>query len=288
MRKNKLVWHNALSCLVSISIVLCSVCSCSNSCTETIISKEVDMDTISYFSLYSSPYPTLIAIDIADMNSNSVAEPLVFTQNWDDNTYVDVLSKYNVKLHNEYQLDKQKEKYAVTVRHKISRTGSNGDEGTTVEDDPVVVIQTAEPITIYSPYVEECATIPYCYAEDLEVTWNGDPNNEYGVIILTRWTGLVINEQETADPIYHASLVPDDGVAVLNNALFDDMPNNAYVTLFLIRANIVQITQGGNLVNLEDVDWSAIIGEYPELDCQATNVAIGTAAKLSFVLVTEL
>lgn len=275
-----------LPCSSLVSIVLCSVYSCSNSSTETITSKEVDMDTISYFSLYNSPYPTLIAIDIADMNSNSVAEPLVFTQNWDDNTYVDVLGKYNVKLHNEYQLDKQNEKYAVTVRHKISRTGSDGDAA--VEDDPTVVIQTAQPITIYSPYVEECATIPYCYAEDLEVTWNEDPNNEYGVIILTRWTGLVINEQGTADPIYHASLVPDNGAAVLNNALFDDMPNNAYVTLFLIRANIVQITQGGHLVNLEDVDWSAIIGEYPELDCQATNVAIGTAAKLSFVLVTEL
>lgn len=284
MRKNRLIWQGAISCLVS--IVLCVVCSCSNSSTETITSKEVDMDTISYFSLYSSPYPTLIAIDIADMNSNSVAEPLVFTQNWDDNTYVDILGKYNVKLHNEYQLDKRNEKYAVTVRHKISRTGGDGDA--TVENDPTVVIQTTQPITIYSPYVEECATVPYCYAEDLEVIWNEDPNNEYGVIILTRWTGLVINEQGTADPIYHASLVPDNGVAVLNNALFDDMPNNAYVTLFLIRANIVQITQGGSLVNLEDVDWSAIIGEYPELDCQATNVAIGTAAKLSFVLVTEL
>lgn len=283
--------HLILSAKSAITLsIFALVCGCTIDNENDISTKQSrDVDTISYFQLFSSQDPTLIAIDIMDMNSETKeTDPLVVANNWDDNTYVNIPGVGDITIHNEYDLSKYSEKYKVKLQRKISTNHATQESADPNNTDTIVVLQTVEPITIYSPYVEYCSVLPLCYAQDLEVTWNEDPNNQNGVIILVRWVGAIINEPSNAQPIYHASLVPDNGVTVLNNALFDGIPNNAYVTLFLIRANIIQILYDNEPQGLEEIDWNAVLNMYPELGNQVTNVAIGAAAKLSFVLVTEL
>ncbi len=265
------------------------LCGCTIGNENNISTKQPkDVDTISYFQLFSSQDPTLIAIDIADMNSETrETNPLVFANNWDDNTFVNIPGVGDITVHNEYDLEKYNNKYRAKLRRKIS-TKTTQEPTESVDTDTIVVIQTVDPITIYSPYVEYCSVLPYCYAQDLEVTWNEDTDNQNGVIILVRWIGAVINGPNVSEPVYHASLVPDNGVTVLSNALFDGIPNNAYVTLFVIRANIIQILYNNEQQGLEEIDWDAVLDMYPEIGNQVANVAVGTAAKLSFVLVTEL
>ena len=72
------------------------------------------------------------------------------------------------------------------------------------------------------------------------------------------------------------------------NKMFDGIPDGAYVTLFLVRANILQVQEEGEDLHIGEYDWNAIIENCPEIACQSTSIALGTAAKLSFVLVRNL
>ena len=283
----------------NITLVVSLLClllfsACANTEREkTFTSIAHSVDTLSYMDLLVGTNPTLVWIDVNEAGGNETEKgtPFIYERNWSDNTYCDLLNKYNCTIHSEYKLEESGNRHLVGLQRSVSRKAvgtADDDDASSLSSMADVEIQTPEPIYISSPMALECATLPYCYSQNLEVTWNADPNNQYGIIALAYWTGVVIGSPSGGTPVYHAALVPDDGDCVLYNELFDGMPNNAYVSLYLIRANIVQVKQDGSTANIEDIDWEQIVQENPELVCQTTNIAIGSAAKLSFVLRTEL
>lgn len=269
--------------------VCCVSCNMNNNAHEELVcSSPAKIDTIAYRDLLQNPNPLLTVIDIKDCNQeDEPAQLFVRTKGWDDNTYVDLLDKYDIKFHNEYNIDSYKSNRSFNVRRKITMT-TNEEVDAPASSVDVTITNGVLPISIIRPYVEECATLPYCYYEDMEIEWNEDSNNSQGVVVLIRWTGAVINGETENTPVYNMCLLEDSGVATLDNAMFDNIPDRAYVTMFLVRASILQVREDQSLVDMQNYDWDAIMEAYPEVLCQTTNVAVGTAAKLSFVLVRAL
>lgn len=249
---------------------------------------EAKIDTVSYLSLFNNGNPLLGVIDIKNCNHDSYAsQPFIYKRYWDDNTYVGILDKYNVKFHNEYSIDSYQQNKTIQVRRRTSVQDENANAEPTISLD-VLLRNDVLPITITRPYVEECAVVPYCYYDNMEIEWNPDPENTDGIGVLIRWTGLMIDEPSINSPLYHVCLVEDTGIATLDNQMFDGIPDGAYVTLFLVRANILQVQEEGEDLHIGEYDWNAIIENCPEIACQSTSIALGTAAKLSFVLVRNL
>lgn len=98
-----------------------------------------------------------------------------------------------------------------------------------------------EPISFISPYSTECDPMPFCYFKDMEITWNGAADNENGVIIIAEWCGSnAYYEVTDRSSIITVDVVEDDGVAVLDNDMFEGMPHGALVNLWIMRANLAE------------------------------------------------
>ena len=100
-----------------------------------------------------------------------------------------------------------------------------------------IQLQTATPIYLIRPK-NRCTSIPLCYFSDMEIEWNPDYANNTGVVIVTEWNGLTMNGVLTNNTIVHSLQVEDNGIHVLPASMFEGMPDEALVNLWLIRANI--------------------------------------------------
>lgn len=275
----------------NIYILLAIICcvGCNNTIdlnNQVISSPKAKVETLSYKDLLNNDSPLLTVIDIKNCNNeDSPSLPFVHTKNWDDNTYVGLLDKYKVKFHNEFDLKSYAQNHHIKLRRN---TMLLTEEDSTSSDIMVTITNGVMPLTIIRPYVEECGILPNCYYDEMEIEWNEDPNNPQGIVVLIQWTGIVLDGEGTNEPVYNLCLLEDTGVGTLDNAMFDNIPDRAYVTMFLIRANILQVEDNGGIVDIPNYDWDAIIDAYPEVGCQATNVAVGCAAKFSFRLIREL
>lgn len=102
-----------------------------------------------------------------------------------------------------------------------------------------VSMDNFDPITFKRPYATECDPVPFCYYKDMEIEWNEADENENGVIIIAEWLGSNAFDIHTHCPsIIRVDIVEDNGVTVLNNELFEDMPHGAKINLWLVRASI--------------------------------------------------
>jgi len=278
----------------NIYILLAIICcvGCNNTIeqdNQVINSQKVKVETLAYKDLLNNNNPLLTVIDIKNCNNeDSPSVPFVHTKNWDDNTYVGLLDKYNVNFHNEFDLKSYAQNHHIQLRRNTTVSIIEEDTSSTLSDITVTITNEVMPITIVRPYVEECGIVPKCYYDEMEIEWNGDLNNSQGIVALIRWTGMILDREEINEPIYNLCILEDTGVATLDNAMFDNIPDRAYVTMFLIRANILQVADNDGIVDIPNYDWDAIIEAYPEVGCQTTNVAVGTAAKFSFILIREL
>lgn len=277
----------------NIYILLTIICcvGCNNTVdqeNQSIHSQKVKVETLAYKDLLNNNNPLLTVIDIKNCNNiDSPSSPFVHTKNWDDNTYVGLLDKYNVNFHNEFDLKSYAQNRHIQLRRN-TMVSIEEETSYTLSDVEVTITNLVKPITIVRPYVEECGIVPNCYYDEMEIAWNGDINNSQGIVALIRWTGMMLDGEGTNDPIYNLCILEDTGVATLDNAMFDNIPDRAYVTMFLIRANILQVEDNDGIVDIPNYDWDAIIEAYPEVGCHATNIAVGTAAKFSFILIREL
>ena len=79
--------------------------------------------------------------------------------------------------------------------------------------------------------------------------WNRDNNNNNGVVAYLSWTGdrtdIPANEQGTAGKKDAAIKFDDNGLVILPNSFFDDLPVNAAFTISLIRGN-VEVLEGSD------------------------------------------
>ncbi len=78
------------------------------------------------------------------------------------------------------------------------------------------------------------------YYDRAVIKWNGDSLNTNGVLVMVRWIGNNVDSDQVQDGAFvlNADIVPDNGECVLDNRLFQGIPDGAIITLSILRANI--------------------------------------------------
>lgn len=103
-----------------------------------------------------------------------------------------------------------------------------------------ITIVNTDPIRFIRPYSTLCDPTPLCYYEDMEIEWNPDPNNANGVVIVIEWLGGTAFDDPVDESLVNGTIVDDTGTTILSNDLFDGIPDNALVNMYLMRANIAE------------------------------------------------
>jgi hypothetical protein len=112
-----------------------------------------------------------------------------------------------------------------------------------------------ELVEITMPTIEtEADLFPYCYYKDFVIGWIADNKNRDGLVVLAEWLGTKIGEEKEDVYIRNIDIITEDlGEAVLNDKLFDNIPDNALTYITLLRGNI-------ELLDIEDQSYR-IFGE---------------------------
>jgi len=109
--------------------------------------------------------------------------------------------------------------------------------------DTTLTMYVPNLVEISSPKIEKTSDLfPYCYYKDFELKWNADSKNDNGLVVIVEWTGMNIKGEKTAKYIRNIDIISNDnGSAVLNEKLFDNIPENAITYITLLRGNISMV-----------------------------------------------
>ncbi|MCQ2345355.1 MAG: hypothetical protein MJZ82_01125 [Paludibacteraceae bacterium] len=223
-----------------------------------------------------------------------------FVYNFDDNNFYDNKNNFYIHLHDSISKTEIDGKKSYTlIRYYTPSSTPSAHLVNYNSNSYSIELQSAQPIYLIRPIGGSCQRIPFCYYDNMEIEWNADINNPNGVLILVEWTGSTLNGVcNTNSTILGIDLVEDIGTTVLDNEIFNDIPDEALVNLWLIRGNIVEFEQN-NCTSINDIidslavhqeDYVDFINNNPDfllnlLDVIAVNGAI---AVLPFYLIREL
>lgn len=104
-------------------------------------------------------------------------------------------------------------------------------------------------IAILSPEISDPEDLlPFVFFQNLELFWNEDAANTNGILVMVEWTGTMYGEYDIHGVhIQNIDYIPNDnGVAVLNNSLFDMIPEDAICDLTIIRGNSDVVMYNGS------------------------------------------
>jgi hypothetical protein len=249
-------------------------------------------DTEAFISYTARMYPT-----------DTIGQQYERVRGAGDNT-ISLKNGVKIILHDDYKLKNNGAKTTLQLARKVSvdydRSGmpmrkQKREEESGFTQNYEYNVQTATPINLIRPQVDNCYPIPMCYYDNFIVEWNGDPANDNGVVVIAEWTGGTMHGHPQAIAMSNATLVDDTGIAVLDTNLFAGMPDEASVDLWLIRGNINTITGEGEIslgeVLESDPDLlEELLAENPELLLQLQPFMLGSGAvtHFSFFLIREL
>jgi len=168
-----------------------------------------------------------------------------------------------------------------TVTFSLSHTNS-GDEADAnnmlrsgnADTGKEVTMYVPELVQILSPKVETAQDLfPYCFYRNFVLEWNADPQNENGLVVVVEWDGNDMFGKNHGKAVTNADIITNDnGRAILDNRLFDDIPQGAIARLVLIRGNIEVIE---NFLNEHGQE-------------EAFRVIAASQAVLPFIMVKEI
>ncbi len=124
---------------------------------------------------------------------------------------------------------------------KFVLCSNNELKSASVEDTVAIEMYVPELVEILSPPIETAQELyPYCYYDNFILKWNADVNNNNGLVVIVEWHGTVLVEDaDEATYVRNIDVIQeDDGEAVLNSKLFDNIPNKALAYVTLLRGNI--------------------------------------------------
>lgn len=106
--------------------------------------------------------------------------------------------------------------------------------------DTTITMYVPDLVMITSPKIEKSEELfPYCYYKGLQLKWNADINNQNGLVVMVEWYGTSISDKKTDKYIRNIDILTvDNGESVLNDKLFDNIPENAVTYITLLRGNI--------------------------------------------------
>lgn len=280
-------------------------------CNNTVEPKEektiyhiLGKEKSSYIEWFFSDIESIIPYHYKTYPTNVEGVQHVSTRSMEDNTFV-LKNDNKVRLHDEYSLDYgdntttlslTRTAQVVTNHQAAPSRYLEGEDVASTTNTYTYTLQTARPIELIRPAIQECNAIPMCYYENFEIEWTPDYDNENGVVIVAEWTGVTISEPMQSVSVVGVDVVDDTGLAILDTDIFTDMPDGALVNMWLIRGNLITITGDGGDVNLQDIQESSpevlylLLSQHPELPLQMQPYVFGSAAvtTFSFFLIREL
>lgn len=214
-----------------------------------------------------------------------------------DNSQLQIHDDYQLKndgkstelqLTRSWRLTNEEQNSPLQIRSKAMSSGDYHTSSFTYS------IQSATPISIIRPVIDNCDPLPLCYYDNFIIEWNGDANNQNGIVVITEWNGVTISQPPHDISVANVDIIEDNGLAVLNTDLFKDMPDEALVNLWLIRGNLIDIDEGNltlkDLLNFYPQEIEELLTDNPELILQLQPFMFGSGAisSLSFFLVKKL
>lgn len=132
---------------------------------------------------------------------------------------------------------------------------TKGNIGTGVE------LYAPEIVRISFPAVtSEQNRYPLCYYKDFVVRWNADSKNDNGVLIVVRWSGMMVfGEDYSSSYICRAVRSEDTGSFELDDSMFDGIPDAAMCSLCLLRGDFEDL-------EIDDATLRVLAETHDELD----------------------
>lgn len=112
--------------------------------------------------------------------------------------------------------------------------------GSLVEQD-TIEMYIPKLVQITSPEIKtEEELYPFCYYDNFKLNWPPDYNNKNGMVVIVEWNGTVLSEEgDSKEYVRNIDVITEDnGEAILNNKLFDNIPDRALAYVTLLRGNI--------------------------------------------------
>lgn len=260
-----------------------------------------------YLNVYLGNTETILQYNFVEYPYKKRGPLRVKERNMGDNTIM-LNEEVGVRIHDSYTIDND----GKTAHFQIIRDASvvypkakelpKREQRRMMTYEPYsysIDVQMVDSIHIIRPSTDECHCIPMCYYDQMEIEWNPDYNNTNGVLIIAEWNGVLMNGPTmNSGNTIGIDLVEDNGVAILNNSLFNGMPDEALVNLWLLRANVADISHVGdgtleNLIEKANEDpelLESLMEENPEymFALQTMIVGCGAVAVLPFYLIRNL
>lgn len=103
-----------------------------------------------------------------------------------------------------------------------------------------------ELVEITSPLIQKSEELyPYCFYKGFELHWNQDKLNKNGLVVFVEWYGTTTTGKEDKYVRNIDIIEQDNGSAILNEKLFDGIPDKALTYITLLRGN-VELTMFNN------------------------------------------
>lgn len=186
-------------------------------------------DTTDVESIFSEFRDNPLVIPQASVADNSPSIQIKL-----NNTVLSSSSNYTIGDFNTF--------YGSTVQYTIGITNpSNWD------------MYIPQKIQIVSPPIlNQNDLLPFCYFDNFQLEWNADASNLNGIVVIVDWDGTMYGQNDISGiQIRNVDILPaDDGVEVLNNQIFDNIPEDAMATLTILRGNVDIINYQNSTVKL--------------------------------------
>ena len=197
-----------------------------------------------------------------------------------------------IRVHDEPKWNTEGDQATLLLTRTVSRDIDPANEITHAYS---YEMSAAKPFQLIRPQVDNDNPMPLCYYSDFLLEWNEDTKNKNGVMVVAEWTGSLLGESSQNKRVVNVDIVEDKGRAVLNEKLFDSIPDGALVSLWLVRGNMMTINGAGEItldeaLNRSPEEFVQLLKTNPELCTQLRPYTLGAGAvyRLSMVLIRNL
>ena len=275
-------------------------------CSVSSISVKENVSFANYLENVKNNEEAVVYYSFVDYPSGSCSRRTC-KRNADPNTIM-LSDKIGVHIQDSFRMDDKNGENVCHIRRSAYVVSNEGmgsprkamrnDPGTGNEEivlDFNITTDPVDSIHFIRPYSDDCNPIPLCYYHSMLVEWNADNTNPTKVIVIAEWNGIMKNGTFVDTTVINHTIVDDIGTCVLNDDIFLGMPDEAFVNLWLIRANVVEVLYDGP-ITLEDAEmliagnpesFYTFIHDNPEFlyDLQSTTLAYGAVAHLPIYLI---
>lgn len=263
----------------------------------------------SFLTWLQEDHETILDYSFIDMST--MTKPVFGTADryTDDNT-ITLNEHISIRLHDSYKVDGNDKTRMfhftreATVFYDNKPLKSRKRIQQEQYEDPLISVTFTIPGDgLTPPYLirpkNRCSKIPLCYYDEMEIEWEEDINNHTGIAVVAEWNGLTMNGNCIDTTVVHSAMFDDTGTAVLPNSIFDGMPDEALVNIWLIRGRIVTVSYDDTDLTFEDMRtiidddptaFDVFITNHPELlmSFQTVSFATGAVAMNPIYLIREL